>query len=157
MRYFIDMKIDTINKKILFLLQKDARLTYKEIAKELNRSDSTIRDRIKAMERVGIIQGYTALIDKTSLGLNYFAMICANLDASKNLDKITNDIKIIDNVLRVYQTSGEHRLAIFLVASSYDELNKIIETQLMPLGLEDEKIIIILKADQEFLSPIKIP
>ena len=43
------MKIDAINKKILFLLQKDARMTYKEIAEELNRSETTIRDRIKAM------------------------------------------------------------------------------------------------------------
>ena len=37
------------------------------------------------------------------------------------------------------------------------QLNKIIETQLLPLGLEDEEIIIILKAEREFLSPIKIP
>ena len=77
------MKIDSINKKILFLLQKDARLTYKEIAKELNRSDSAIRDRIKRLERSGVIQGYTALIDKTQLGLNYFTMICANINTAR--------------------------------------------------------------------------
>ena len=151
------MKIDTINKKILYLLQKDARLTYKEIAQEINRSDSTVRDRIKALERTGVIKGYTVLVDKTSLGFNYYAMLCTNLNTTKNLDDITNKIKNIDNVLRVYQTSGEHRLAIFLVATSYEELNKIIDTDLLPLGLEDEKIVIVLKADHEFLSPLRIP
>ena len=103
------MKIDIINKKILFLLQKDARITYKEIAEELKRSETTVRDRIKAMEREKIIQGYTSLIDKTALGLNFFAMILVNPISSADLDVITDRIKKVKNVLRVYQISGHHR------------------------------------------------
>ena len=151
------MKIDEINKKILFMLQKDARMTYKEVAKELKRSETTIRDRIKAMERVGIIQGYTALIDKTSLGLNFFAIIFANPNSTSELDKVTDRIKKVKNVMRVYQISGHHRLAIFMVASSYRVLKEIIQTQLIPLGLKDEEIITVLEADREFISPLEIP
>ena len=151
------MKIDNINKKILFLLQKDGRITYKEIAAELKRSETTIRDRIKAMERVGIIQGYTALIDKTALGLNFFAMIFANPVSSSDLDSITYKVKKVKNVLRVYQISGNKRLAIFMVAPSYKELKEIIRTQLLPLGLKDEEIIAVLEADSEFISPLEIP
>ena len=151
------MKIDNINKKILFLLQKDARMTYKEIAKELKKSETTIRDRIKAMERIGIIQGYTALIDKTTLGLNFFAMIFANPVSSIDLDSITEKIKNVKNVLRVYQISGHHRIAIFMVAPSYKELKEIIKSQLLPLGLKDEEIVAVLEADQEFISPLEIP
>jgi len=151
------VKIDNINKKILFLLQKDARITYKEIASELNRSETTIRDRIKAMERVGIIQGYTALIDKTALGLNFFAIILGNPDSTSELDKITDKIKKVKNVLRVYQISGNKRLAIFLVSPSYKELKEIIQTQLISIGLKDEEIITVLEADSEFILPIEIP
>lgn len=151
------MEIDNINKKILHLLQKDARQTYKDIAKELNRSETTIRDRIKAMERAGIIQGYTALIDKTALGLNFFAMIFGNPYSSGELDKVTEKIKKVKNVLRVYQISGNKRLAIFMVAPSYKELKEIIRTQLLPLGLKDEEIITVLEADSEFISPLEIP
>lgn len=151
------MKIDNINKKILFLLQKDARLTYKEIAAELKRSETTIRDRIKAMERIGIIQGYTALIDKTALGLNFFAMIFANPNSSSDLDAITEKIKKVKNVMRVYQISGHHRLAIFMVAPSYKELKEIIKSQLLPLGLIEEEIVAVLEADREFISPLEIP
>jgi DNA-binding Lrp family transcriptional regulator len=151
------MKIDNINKKILFLLQKDARLTYKEIAAELKRSETTIRDRIKAMERIGIIQGYTALIDKTALGLNFFAMIFANPNSSSDLDAITEKIKKVKNVLRVYQISGHHRLAIFMVAPSYKELKEIIKSQLITIGLVDEEIVTVLEADREFISPLEIP
>jgi DNA-binding Lrp family transcriptional regulator len=151
------MKIDNINKKILYLLQQDARKTYKEIAAELKRSETTIRDRIKAMERTGIIQGYTALIDKISLGLNFFAIIFFNPMSSSDLDDITQKIKKVKNVLRVYQISGEHRLAIFMVAPSYKELKEIIRLQLLPLGLKDEEILTVLEADREFLSPLEIP
>jgi len=151
------MKIDNINKQIIYLLQKDARITYKEIAAELKRSETTIRDRIKAMERVGIIQGYTALIDKTALGLNFFAMIFANPASSSDLDTITNKVKKVKNVLRVYQISGNKRLAIFMVAPSYKELKEIIRLQLIPLGLKDEEIVSVLEADREFISPLEIP
>jgi len=151
------MKIDNINKQIIFLLQKDARITYKEIAAELKRSETTIRDRIKAMERVGIIQGYTALIDKTALGLNFFSMIFANPVSSSDLDSITDKVKKVKNVLRVYQISGNKRLAIFMVAPSYKELKEIIRMQLIPLGLKDEEIVSVLEADREFISPLEIP
>ncbi len=151
------MKIDNINKKILFLLQKDARITYKEIASELNRSETTIRDRIKALERVGIIQGYTALIDKTALGLNFFAIILGNPKSTTELDKITERIKKVKNVLRVYQISGDKRLAIFMVATSYKELKETIKNNLIPIGLKDEEIITVLEADSEFISPLEIP
>ncbi len=151
------MKIDTINKKILYFLQEDARMTYKEIAAKLKRSETTIRDRIKAMERLGIIQGYTALIDKTALGLTFFAIIYMNPVSSVDLDLVTEKIKKVKNVLRVYQISGEHRLAVFIVAPSYKQLKELIRTQLIPLGLKDEEIMTVLEADKEFISPLEIP
>jgi len=151
------MKIDNINKKILYHLQLDARKTYKDIALELKRSETTIRDRIKAMERTGIIQGYTALINKTELGLNFFAMILFNHISTTDIDNITEKIKKVKNVMRVYEISGVHRLAVFLVAPSYTDLKDIIRTQLLPLGLKDEEIISVLEADREFILPLEIP
>ena len=151
------VKIDNINKKILYLLQKDARMTYKEIANELKRSETTIRDRIRAMEQVGIIQGYTTLIDKIALGLNFFAIILANPVSSSDLDKVTEKLKKLKNVMRIYQISGKQRIAIFMVTQSYRELKEILRTQVIPIGLKDDEIITVLEADREFISPIEIP
>jgi DNA-binding Lrp family transcriptional regulator len=132
-------------------------MTYKEIAAALNRSETTIRDRIKAMERIGIIQGYTALINKTALGLNFFAIILLNPVASSEIDDITQKMKKVKNIIRIYEISGHHRLAVFMVAPSYKELKEIINKQLIPIGLKDEEIITILEADTEFISPLEIP
>ncbi len=151
------MKIDAINKKILFLLQKDARITYKEIADELHRSETTIRDRIKSMERVGLIQGYTALINKTALGLNFYAIILGNPTNAEDFDNVFERIKKVKNVLRVYQISGKNSLAIFIVSSSYDHIKEIIKNQLAPIGFINEEFIIVLQGDSEFLAPLEIP
>ena len=151
------MKIDTINKKILYLLQKDARMTYKEIANELKRSETTIRDRIKAMERIGILQRYPEFINTTALALNFFAIIRLSPIPSSEIDIVTQKIKKVKNVIRLYEISGHHRLAVFMVAPSYSELKKIVNKQLLPLGLEDEEIITVLEADTEFISPLEIP
>ena len=109
------------------------------------------------MEKIGIIQGYTTLIDKTALGLNFFAIILANPESSLDLDKITEKIKKVKNVMRVYQISGDHRLAIFMVAPSYKELKEIIRSQILPIGVKDDEIITVLEADSEFISPLEIP
>jgi len=97
------------------------------------------------------------LIDKTSLGLNFFAIILGNPILTSNLDSVTEKIKKLKYVLRVYHISGEQRLAIFLVAPSYRDLKEIIRTQLIPIGIRDEEIIAILQADSEFISPLEIP
>ncbi|MDD3492707.1 MAG: Lrp/AsnC family transcriptional regulator [Candidatus Thermoplasmatota archaeon] len=151
------MKIDGINKKILHLLQQDARMTYKEIAQELQRSETTIRDRIKAMEDAGIIQGYTALIDQSVLGLTFHVLILANPVSPADVDAVTEKLGKVTNVLRVYQVAGEHRLAIFMVAPSYQEFKEVLRRRLLPLGLRDEVIIPILEAGREFLSPLEFP
>lgn len=132
-------------------------MTYKDIANHLKRSETTIRDRIRVMEKVGIIQGYTALIDKTALGLNFFAIILANPVSSSDLDNVTEKIKKLKNVMRVYQISGKQRIAIFMVTQSHGELKEILRTQVIPIGLKNDEIITVLEADREFISPLEIP
>lgn len=151
------VNIDSINKKILHLLQEDARMTYKEIAQELQRSETTIRDRIRAMEAAGIIQGYTTLVDQVALGLAFYAMILANPLSAADVDTVTEKLRKVSNVLRVYQIAGERRLAIFMVAPSYQSFKEMLKRRLLPLGLRDEVIVPVLEAGREFLSPLEFP
>ena len=151
------MEYDDLDFNILKLLASNSRIQTVDMINKLRVSGKTIRDRIKAMERVGIIQGYTALIDKPSLGLNFFAMILSNPTVSSELDSITDKIKKVKNVLRVYQISGHHCIAIFMVAPSYKDLKEIIKSQLLPLGLKDDEIVNVLEVDREFILPLEIP
>ena len=56
--------LDKMNVRILNLLQRDAKITTAEIARRIKRAESSVRERIYAMEREGIILGYSAIVDK---------------------------------------------------------------------------------------------
>jgi len=61
-------KLDQTDAKILNLLQEDARMTIKEIAAELNLSTTPVFERIKRLEKNGIINKYVAILNAQLLG-----------------------------------------------------------------------------------------
>jgi len=149
------MRIDDINKKILYLLQKDARMTYKDIARALNRSESTIRDRISIMEDEGVIKGYAAVINKEKVGLNCNARTFVKIDP-KNLDTCIKELQKLESVYQINQISGDHNLEFSIAATDYDHLRRILKENISPLGLNDLTINIIMNSIKEE-GPIQIP
>jgi Lrp/AsnC family transcriptional regulator, regulator for asnA, asnC and gidA len=142
------MEIDLLNKKILQLLQKDGRITYKDITKEMDRAESTVRERIGFMEDQKIIEGYTAIINKPRVGLNRSAIIYARVPIS-NFEEIANNLKAVNGVLQIYRTSGDKNLAFFMAAVDDEELNRTIKNKVTPLGVIDLEVSIILEAVRE--------
>ncbi|MCD6171032.1 MAG: Lrp/AsnC ligand binding domain-containing protein [Thermoplasmata archaeon] len=61
-------------------------------------------------------------------------MILANPNSLLDLDEVTEKIKNVKNVSRVYQISGEYKIAIFMVATSYKELKENLKKYILPLG-----------------------
>jgi Lrp/AsnC family transcriptional regulator for asnA, asnC and gidA len=142
------MEIDLLNKKILQLLQKDGRITYKDITKEMDRAESTVRERIGFMEDQKIIEGYTAIINKPRVGLNRSAIIYARVPIS-NFEEIANNLKAVNGVLQIYRTSGDKNLAFFMAATDDEELNRTIKNKVTPLGVADIEVSIIMEAVRE--------
>jgi DNA-binding Lrp family transcriptional regulator len=75
---------DDLDPKILQLLQKDSKLTYEQIGEMLNRSQSTIRDRIKKMEEDRTILGYSAIVDQERIGIGVDAFLSADIDPTQS-------------------------------------------------------------------------
>jgi len=142
------MEIDLLNKKILQLLQKDGRITYKDITKEMDRAESTVRERIGFMEDQKIIEGYTAIINKPRVGLNRSAIIYAKVPIA-NFDEIANNLKAVNGVLQIYRTSGDKNLAFFMAATDDDELSRTIKNKINPLGVQDIEVSVIMEAVRE--------
>ena len=65
------MKLDTIDKRLLELLQADTKKTTKELSLKLNLSVTAVYERIKKLEREGIISKYVALLDKAKIEKNF--------------------------------------------------------------------------------------
>ena len=72
--------IDKIDKKIIFHLQQDGRLTNFELAEKIGLSPSPCLRRVKNLEQKGLIAGYTAIIDEVSYGFPITAFVSVRLE-----------------------------------------------------------------------------
>jgi len=147
------MKTDNTTRNILNLLRKNARMSYKEIAESTGKPESTIRDRIQRMEKMGLIQGYTVILDKKQLGFECSALVLADVDYEK-LEDVTKKLLNKNNVLRIYHTSGNKRIAFVVVAKNFESLEADLN-RLSELDLKNEDVVILLKIVREFGAPLE--
>lgn len=101
-----DLSIDENDKKILRVLNWDARLSYREIARQTKLSTTTVIERLKRMKVNRIIKGYFINLDGEKLGYSLSAII--ELVAPKlSLMKAMEDVTNLPNVYAVYHTTGD--------------------------------------------------
>ena len=62
------LEIDEIDRKILGELTADCRVSYRQLAKKTKVSIGTALNRIKRMEKIGVIKGYSAIVDQEKIG-----------------------------------------------------------------------------------------
>lgn len=134
---------DDLDRKILRMLQKDAKLTYEQIGAALERSTSTIRDRIKRMEEDRIILGYSAIVDATRLGIKADAFVSADIDQSQS-GRAVAELMTLKNVSEILHLTGERRVLIRVRAASNQELMEIIDRKIRPLGFSNIEITMVL-------------
>ena len=91
--------MDKIDRKILSLLQENARYPLKYLAQKVFLSSPAVSTRIERMEKAGIITGYHATIDPVALGYHITAFINLTLDPKQK----NEDINVMDRPLREEQ------------------------------------------------------
>jgi len=148
------MHIDEMNKKILYLLQQDGRMTYKDIAKAINRSESTVRDRISIMEDEGVIKGYSAIVDRAKVGLHCCATVFAKTPL-KEFDSVSKKLAEFENVFQIDYVSGDHNLRFIIAAHDYAQLRTVMNGQIAGLPLEIKQVDIVMKSLKEG-GPVKL-
>jgi DNA-binding Lrp family transcriptional regulator len=117
------MSLDKTDVKILKTLLSDARLSSRQIAKQCGVSIGTVLSRVKKMEKEGIIQGYSALLDQEKLG--YELTIVSEITVSKGrLLEMENEIARLPNVCCVYDVTGLIDAIIVAKFKNREELGK---------------------------------
>lgn len=100
--------MDVIDRKLVQILQKNAKITIKELSNRLNLSSTPVYDRIKKLEKDGTIKGYTIQIDKEKFGLLLTAFCTVTME-SHHKDQITTfekDILKLKEVAECYHIAG---------------------------------------------------
>lgn len=143
------VSVDEMNRKILKLLMTDGKMTYNEVAQRLRRSPSTIRDRIRRLEMDKVIVGYVAIVNAERMGMKVEGVLFANLEDGASTEKLSSLAKV-PGVLEVLQISGRRRLMVRLNAPDNRALEETIEREIVPLGLRDLELRIVLESVMRF-------
>ncbi len=132
-------EMDDINRKILKLLQTNARTSLKTIAENTFLSSPAVSARIEKMEKDGIIAGYHAQIDPMKLGYHIIAFINLNV-VPEDKPKFYSYAQSIPNVLECSCVTGEYSMLMKVAFPSTMELDVFIG-QLQKFGKTSTQIV----------------
>jgi Lrp/AsnC family transcriptional regulator for asnA, asnC and gidA len=121
--------LDEIDTKILELLEEDARRSFTEMAEKLKVSESSIRKRVLALQKEGVIKKFTIKVDHAKLGLNTVAIVGIDVDSDKMLE-IAQKLCDFKDVKCVATSSGDHMIMLEVWAKNGRELNKLIAEEI---------------------------
>ncbi len=127
MKYNLDDK----NRKILEILQEDAKISIKEIAKRINLSFTPTYERIRQMEEAGIITGYMAIINRQKVGLKVSAFCNVTLkeQSKKSLLEFEEAVLNISDIVEIISVSGNYDYMLKVLATDIESYNNfMVET-----------------------------
>lgn len=143
-------KLDDIDRMLLELLQADDRLALAQLSKRIGAPASTIADRIKRLERQGLIAGFHARLSPEALGLNLLAFMLVSWNNPKVEQVFLKKIKASPMVLECHHVTGAWNYLLKVRLATTRELEKFLaETVKSISGIERTETVIVLSSAKE--------
>ncbi|CDI10229.1 UNVERIFIED_ORG: DNA-binding Lrp family transcriptional regulator [Rhizobium sp. SORGH_AS260] len=143
------MKLDRIDIKILYELQKNGRITNVELAELVNLSPSPCLMRVKKLQSEGYIEGYSAQININKLGqtLTVFTEITLKNHRQIDFARFLGVVEKIDQVVECHLVSGGYDYLLKFVTSGIVEYQSIMERLTdMDVGIDKYFSFVVLKS-----------
>ena len=137
--------MDNLDLQILESLNENARKSFRDIAKELKVSLSTVSNRVHRLEEEGVIKGYVPIIDAQRIGYDLQAVIGIRISKGKLIDtqkRIAKDRRVFG----VYDVTGDWDSVIMARFQNRDELDKFIKKVLSMEFIERSNTQVVLNA-----------
>ena len=124
--------LDALDQQIVQLLIENARSSYSEIGQKVGISRVAVKQRIQALEQRGVIEEYTTVINpqKISGAVSCYFEIETQPDALTEVERI---LKQNDTITQIYRVTGRNKLHVHAVASSAEEMERLISGVIDPL------------------------
>ena len=129
-------KIDDTDASLLSLLQQDGRMTIKELAAQLKMSTTPVFERIKKLEKAGIIDHYAAVLNPDKLGKKLYAFAHISLkDHSKELvDEFTKQIVKIPQVMECHYVTGDSDFILKILLNDMEKYREFVMSSLFQMN-----------------------
>jgi len=111
-------KLDSIDRKILELLQANSNITNAQLAQEIGLSPAPTLERVKKLETQGVIKSYHAVVDMASVGLGVCTFVTVSLKGHNkdNIEKFIKAISKIPEVVECHHVTGQADFILKVVA-----------------------------------------
>jgi len=121
--------MDAIDLKLLDLLQKNCKLSYAELGRELNGlSVSAVSERIKKLTEAGIIKGFVAQIDPRAIGLDICAFILMLANQHGNESCLIGKLTAFPEIIECHHVTGEFSYLLKVRTRNTEHLEQLIKT-----------------------------
>ncbi len=150
-----EMRVDERDVEILEVLESDARIPWRQLAKKLGVSEATIYLRVKRLEGSGVIRGYTVLVDLEKLGVTARALVRLKSKPGYS-ESIAKLVAEDPHVLEAYEVTGTHNIVVLVAASSLEELALVINYISSKPGVADVETLFVLKVIKDRESVIRM-
>ena len=122
---------DKIDMEILKILTRDGRTKFTTIAKSINRTEGTVRNRIRRLRETGIIQGFRVVTDPENLGFQNQAIIKFDMEPSYETYAQMDQLPFICEekgckLMSLYRSNGESTFMLEILSQNKQELDNFI-------------------------------
>jgi DNA-binding Lrp family transcriptional regulator len=137
------MDLDRSDLVLLDLLQRDGRATVQALSEAINLSARATLNRVRKLEREGVIQGYRALIGRAAAGelISVFAEVALKDQRQANVQRFERRMGAAREVVACWVISGRYDYLVRLACPSLDHYHKLISAWLDDAALGVEKIV----------------
>lgn len=118
--------LDTIDKKILSILQAHGRRHLAEIAKEVELSPPAVMERVKKLESRRIIRGYHALVDAKKVGKDITAFIGVSISHQRYIESFSSRMVGHEDVLECHHVTGDESFILKVKTANTTSLEKLL-------------------------------
>lgn len=143
---------DAKDLEILRLLEKDAKLSVREVASRIHLSPTPTHERIKRLEQSGIIKEYVAVLDRKQIdkGLLVLCMVALRVHNKKSAGKFIEEVAKLPEVIEFYNISGDFDFVLKIVSSNMDDFHDFFVNQLSEIdGIGQTKSIFVMNIIKE--------
>ena len=127
-------KIDTLDKKILNILSKNARMPFKDVAAECGVSRAAIHQRVQRLIEIGVILGSSLNINPKSLGYTTCTYVGITLERGNMYRDVAQQIAMIPEVVECHYTTGSYTMLIKLYAKDNEQLMELLNDKLQNIN-----------------------
>lgn len=133
------LKLDKIDRKILEILQSNAKITNAQLSKDIGLSPAPTLERVKKLENMGIIKSYHAKLDtdKIGLGVSTFVQVSLIGHNKENIEEFVRQINQIDEIIECHHITGSGDFILKIITRDIATYQKLMLEKVSDIKVVD--------------------